>query len=48
VNLKLPSKAEQVLFCYMTDTQKNLYKEYIKSPDVERVLKGDFQVSLTL
>ncbi|ORZ39557.1 SNF2 family N-terminal domain-domain-containing protein [Catenaria anguillulae PL171] len=36
----LPSKSEQVLFCKLTDTQRRLYKEFIDSNDIQRILDG--------
>ncbi|XP_066588299.1 DNA excision repair protein ERCC-6-like isoform X3 [Prorops nasuta] len=35
----LPEKNEQVLFCCLTDEQKKLYKEYLRSDDVSFVLR---------
>ncbi|KZC13269.1 DNA excision repair protein ERCC-6, partial [Dufourea novaeangliae] len=34
----LPEKNEQVLFCSLTEEQKNLYKQYLRSEDVSLVL----------
>ena len=37
-HLSLPEKNEQVLFCSLTEEQKKLYKEYLRSEDVMNVL----------
>ena len=37
-HLSLPEKNEQVLFCSLTEEQKQLYKEYLRSEDVSYVL----------
>lgn len=43
-SLELPTKNEQVLFCKLTDEQKELYKEYINSKDVAAMLAGNMKV----
>ncbi|XP_050579250.1 DNA excision repair protein ERCC-6-like isoform X5 [Bombus affinis] len=37
-HLSLPEKNEQVLFCSLTEEQKELYKEYLRSADVSFIL----------
>jgi len=37
--LKLPPKTEQVLFCRLTDSQRSLYKDILRSPEVEAVFE---------
>jgi DNA excision repair protein ERCC-6 len=36
----LPSKTEQVLFCQLTDVQRQAYLEYLKSEEVQSILDG--------
>lgn len=36
----MPNKNEQVLFCKLTDYQKQVYQEYLKSKDVAEIIKG--------
>ncbi|XP_030754489.1 DNA excision repair protein ERCC-6-like [Sitophilus oryzae] len=36
--IHLPHKSEQVLFCSLTDQQRNLYKEYLVSEQVNNIL----------
>lgn len=43
-HIQLPEKNEQVLFCQLTDVQRNLYKAYIESGEVHRILEGQAQV----
>ncbi|CAD5227800.1 unnamed protein product [Bursaphelenchus okinawaensis] len=38
--LNLPEKTEQVLFCDLTEYQRNLYKEYLSSRECRSVLNG--------
>ncbi|CAD5235186.1 unnamed protein product [Bursaphelenchus xylophilus] len=38
--LNLPEKTEQVLFCDITEYQRNLYKEYLASRECKSVLSG--------
>jgi DNA excision repair protein ERCC-6 len=40
VKIQLPNKNEQVLFCRLTDYQRELYEEYIKGPEVESMING--------
>ena len=40
VNINLPKKTEQVLFCPMTGEQREAYRSYIHSRDVEEILEG--------
>ncbi|KAK1133785.1 hypothetical protein K0M31_011575 [Melipona bicolor] len=37
-HLSLPKKNEQILFCSLTEEQKKLYKEYLRSADVSFIL----------
>ena len=40
VNVNLPAKTEQVLFCPMTSEQREAYRAYLNSRDVEDILEG--------
>jgi len=40
VATQLPKKTETVLFCNLTEQQRDLYRAYIHSPDVEDILSG--------
>ena len=40
VNIQLPKKTEQVLFCPMTNDQKQSYRAFVNSRDVEEILEG--------
>ncbi|KAJ2632837.1 DNA repair protein rhp26 [Coemansia sp. RSA 1290] len=40
----LPKKSEQVLFCRLTPMQRTAYAEFLKSPDMERILNGRLQM----
>ena len=35
----------QILFCRLTDYQRDLYQDYIHSPEVESIMRGRTQVS---
>lgn len=41
VQIDLPSRTEQVLFCKLTDDQRELYKAFLASKDVVRILNGE-------
>ncbi|KAJ8037609.1 DNA excision repair protein ERCC-6 [Holothuria leucospilota] len=43
-NVQLPSKNEQVLFCRLTDEQKEIYKDYLNSRECHLIMKGDYQI----
>ncbi|XP_069685202.1 DNA excision repair protein ERCC-6-like [Periplaneta americana] len=47
-HIQLPAKSEQVLFCRLTEEQRTLYKGYLDSGEVERILQGRFQVFVGL
>ena len=47
VHLKLPSKNEQVLFCCLTEEQRQVYKEYLESKECNLILSGKYMVSST-
>ncbi|KAI0883356.1 SNF2 family N-terminal domain-containing protein [Annulohypoxylon maeteangense] len=36
----LPKKTEQVLFCHLTEEQRHEYESFLKSKDMEAILKG--------
>ena len=40
VDVKLPEKTEQVLFCPMTSEQREAYRAYLASREVEEILDG--------
>ncbi|XP_066916611.1 DNA excision repair protein ERCC-6-like [Clytia hemisphaerica] len=42
--INLPQKNEQVLFCKLTEAQKDMYEKYIKSPEVTNILQGRMKV----
>ncbi|XP_029465477.1 DNA excision repair protein ERCC-6 [Rhinatrema bivittatum] len=44
MNLSLPDKNEQVLFCRLTDEQRQVYQNFIDSKEVYGILNGDMQV----
>ncbi|KAL4558658.1 hypothetical protein LXL04_036859 [Taraxacum kok-saghyz] len=41
VNAYLPNKTEHVLFCSLTQTQRQLYRAFLASSDVEQIFNGD-------
>ncbi|XP_069467255.1 DNA excision repair protein ERCC-6 [Ambystoma mexicanum] len=41
MSLSLPDKSEQVLFCRLTEEQREVYQSYIDSKEVYRILNGD-------
>ncbi|KAK7506355.1 hypothetical protein BaRGS_00002467, partial [Batillaria attramentaria] len=43
VSLDLPNKSEQVLFCRLTDEQREVYEEYLQSRECQAILAGKFQ-----
>ncbi|XP_041116989.1 DNA excision repair protein ERCC-6 isoform X2 [Polyodon spathula] len=43
-NLSLPDKNEQVLFCRLTDVQRQVYQNFIDSGEVYKILNGDGKV----
>ena len=44
VNLQLPNKNEQVLFCRLTDEQRQVYQEYLDSKECQMILSGSYMV----
>ncbi|XP_071985400.1 DNA excision repair protein ERCC-6 isoform X2 [Engystomops pustulosus] len=44
MSLSLPDKNEQVLFCRLTDEQRQVYQNFIDSKEVYGILNGDMQV----
>ncbi len=40
VDIRLPAKTEQVLFCPMTKDQREAYRAFVHSRDVEEILEG--------
>ncbi|GJQ12130.1 hypothetical protein GpartN1_g3921.t1 [Galdieria partita] len=40
VALQLPKKQEQILFCKLTKEQRELYKKYLNSRELQKVLQG--------
>ncbi len=47
-HINLPEKNEQVLFCRLTDEQRDLYKSYIDSGEIKSILDGRLQVFVGL
>ncbi|XP_029962437.1 DNA excision repair protein ERCC-6 isoform X2 [Salarias fasciatus] len=43
-NLCLPDKNEQVLFCRLTEDQRQVYQSFLDSKEVYQILNGDMQV----
>ncbi|XP_044229225.1 DNA excision repair protein ERCC-6 [Thunnus albacares] len=43
-NLSLPDKNEQVLFCRLTEEQREVYQSFLDSKEVYQILNGDMQV----
>ncbi|XP_022619432.1 DNA excision repair protein ERCC-6 isoform X2 [Seriola dumerili] len=43
-NLSLPDKNEQVLFCRLTEEQRQVYQSFLDSKEVYQILNGDMQV----
>ncbi|KAI9141699.1 SNF2 family N-terminal domain-containing protein [Paraphysoderma sedebokerense] len=41
---QLPMKREQVLFCRLTDSQRKVYQEFLKSKDMQSIFEGRRQV----
>ncbi|KAJ1144469.1 hypothetical protein NDU88_010767 [Pleurodeles waltl] len=44
MSLSLPDKSEQVLFCRLTEEQREVYQTFIDSKEVYRILNGDMHV----
>ncbi|KAF4090355.1 hypothetical protein AMELA_G00050880 [Ameiurus melas] len=43
-NLSLPDKNEQVLFCRLTEEQRQVYQNFLDSKEVYQILNGDMQI----
>ncbi|RWS27438.1 hypothetical protein B4U80_11088, partial [Leptotrombidium deliense] len=43
-SLELPNKTEQVLFCRLTDTQREMYSLYLKSSEINDIFNNRCQV----
>ncbi|KAF3708274.1 DNA excision repair protein ERCC-6 [Channa argus] len=43
-NLSLPDKNEQVLFCRLTEEQRQVYQGFLDSKEVYQILNGDMQM----
>jgi len=46
--LTLPSKNEQVLFCRLTDEQRDYYKAFLDSSTVRDIMRGSTQIFVGL
>ncbi|XP_075790784.1 DNA excision repair protein ERCC-6 [Pelodiscus sinensis] len=44
MSLSLPDKNEQVLFCRLTDEQRQVYQNFIDSKEVYQILNGEMQI----
>ncbi|KAM9365334.1 DNA excision repair protein ERCC-6 isoform 1-T2 [Pholidichthys leucotaenia] len=44
VNLSLPDKNEQVLFCRLTEEQRQVYQSFLDSKEVYQILNRDMQI----
>ncbi|TRY63996.1 hypothetical protein TCAL_00795 [Tigriopus californicus] len=47
-HINLPEKNEQVLFCKMTDQQRDIYREYLDSGEIKSILDGRLQIFVGL
>ncbi|XP_064478082.1 DNA excision repair protein ERCC-6-like [Ornithodoros turicata] len=47
-HLQLPGKNEQVLFCSITEHQRQLYKDYLASPEIAHIIDGRLQIFVGL
>lgn len=45
LSLDLPSKNEQVLFCWLSEDQIEVYKKYLDSDQVHSILTREMKVS---
>jgi DNA excision repair protein ERCC-6 len=43
-HINLPEKNEQVLFCRLTDEQRDAYRTYIDSGEIKNILDGRMKV----
>lgn len=43
--IDLPQKNEQVLFCQLTEQQRQMYEEYLASDEMRKVMNGIVQVN---
>ncbi|XP_051474704.1 DNA excision repair protein ERCC-6 isoform X2 [Apus apus] len=44
MSLSLPDKNEQVLFCRLTEEQRQVYQDFINSKEVYQILNGEMQI----
>ncbi|XP_046366645.2 DNA excision repair protein ERCC-6-like [Haliotis rufescens] len=44
VGLNLPQKNEQVLFCRLTEEQREVYQEYLDSRECQAILSGKYKI----
>lgn len=44
MSLDLPAKNEQVLFCRLSQEQRELYQQYLDSKEVQAILAGNYKV----
>ncbi|XP_010279803.1 PREDICTED: DNA excision repair protein ERCC-6-like [Phaethon lepturus] len=44
MSVSLPDKNEQVLFCRLTNEQRQVYQNFINSKEVYQILNGDMQI----
>lgn len=47
-HINLPEKNEQVLFCKMTDQQREIYRSYLDSGEIKSILDGRMQIFVGL
>ncbi|XP_028968473.1 DNA excision repair protein ERCC-6 [Galendromus occidentalis] len=47
-SINLPPKSEQVIFCKLTERQRDLYREYVESHEVKKILDGRMQIFVGL
>jgi len=48
VSLQLPDKNEQVLFCRLSQHQRDVYREYLDSKECKLILDGRFMVIIII
>lgn len=47
-HIDLPEKNEQILFCQLTEEQRRLYRSYLDSGEIHRILEGQSQIFVGL
>lgn len=47
-HINLPDKKEQVLFCRLTDEQRELYKGYLDNTSIDEIVRGKAKLFVAL